>query len=220
MDDDRIGMCLDVLPPTRLAQPVMLIVKGKTYPPGTELRVRFLDGSKEQHRQVMTWAKELEEHANIRLRWVTRGEAHIRITLKPGPAWSLIGSDGLLETDDRKPTMQLGWLAREVVLHEFLHALGGGHEHKSPAAPQDVWNLPYIVQVYADDPNRWPPAYTFEQVIKRYAQSEVSNTRYDQTSILHYPRTRKMVTRDEYVVGMNKDLSPLDRQLLGEWYPR
>ena len=56
-----------------------------------------------------------------------------------GGSWSYIGTDALHIPKESK-TMNLGFIDRSTVMHEFGHALGLIHEHQSPFKGGFGWN--------------------------------------------------------------------------------
>lgn len=89
--------------------------------------------------KVEQYAREWTKYANIGFKFVTEGEADIRVTFKAGKGfYSYIGTDAKFFKD--KETMNLGWFDgktsdkefRRTTIHEFGHALGLNHEHQHP----------------------------------------------------------------------------------------
>ena len=122
-----------ILPPSSIA-----LVALKMWETGTTLKCRFLDGDATQKKKVEAKAPPLEDHANIKLKFVAAGDAEIRISFSADRgSWSAVGNDALVERFFPKfqPTMNYGWLKantddreyERVVVHEFGHALGCIH---------------------------------------------------------------------------------------------
>ena len=57
----------------------------------------------------------------------------------PGGSWSYIGADAATIPKESF-TMNLGFVDRSTVLHEFGHSLGLIHEHQSPFKGGYEWN--------------------------------------------------------------------------------
>lgn len=116
---------------------------------GRILRIRFIDGETHMHEKVVTYAPIWTNYANLHFHFDdSDSDAEIRISFDPQAGnWSYIGTDALTIPPD-KATMNLGDLAhqhpegryRQVVLHEFGHAIGLVHEHQSPNSPIQ-WNI-------------------------------------------------------------------------------
>jgi hypothetical protein len=81
--------------------------------------------------------QEWEKYANIKFDCVKSQDAIIRITFDPHDgSWSFIGRD-ILTAKSHSPTMNLSWVEdsedismidKGIILHEFGHTLGLGHE--------------------------------------------------------------------------------------------
>ena len=102
-----------------------------------------MDGTQTQHRKVIVVIKEWEKHANVTFEQsASPNAALIRIAFDDSDCcWSFVGLD-VKKAVPSQPTMNLAWISkaetnitdteRGVILHEFGHTLGLGHEHQSP----------------------------------------------------------------------------------------
>lgn len=124
----------------------LALMKGRLWTNGRRLKVKFLNGDDFLHNNVMKYAKEWENHANIFFDFIDNGDAEIRISFMKGKgSWSRVGTDALNVTDQNEPTMNFGWFDAttspiefsRTVIHEFGHCLGCIHEHQSPQAKID-----------------------------------------------------------------------------------
>jgi hypothetical protein len=98
-------------------------------------------GTSAQQAKVRHVVKEWENYANIKFEHVDSQDAIIRIAFNNRQAsWSKLGNLALRDAVLGEPTMNLGWIEdnhvisdveRGVILHEFGHALGFGHDYDS-----------------------------------------------------------------------------------------
>jgi hypothetical protein len=210
------------------ASPLELVVEHrKLWQPGRTLRVRFLEGSPKIRRNVQRFAEQWTQYANIRFQFVDSGDAEIRVAFKDDGSWSAVGTDALVTQAFKKDaaTMNFGWLTESstdedyssVVLHEFGHALGCGHEHESPAV--DIkWNKPAVYRDLGGSPNFWDKATVDHNVFGRYSRSETKYTNFDRESIMLYAFPAAW-TLDGQSYHENAKLSALDKKFIAECYP-
>jgi hypothetical protein len=207
----------------------MAVVKSKTWPTGSTLRCRFLDGSAKMQKKVEAIAHEWERHANLRFKFVADGPAEIRISFfADSGSWSAVGRDALNQSyfPLHQPTMNYGWLRDDsaedeysrVVLHEFGHAIGSIHEHQSPKFSR-VWNLAAVKRYFKGPPNFWSDADINHNVLRKYSPQAVSATRFDPKSIMLYYFDRKLFSDGMGPTNSNTKLSPKDIEKIKEMYP-
>lgn len=197
----------------------------KMWEPGQSITVGFdiTGGSIDQIEQVKRYAKEWELFANIKFDFQNNGNGMIRVGFKPNGSWSQIGRDAL-NVSSEKTTMNFGWLgsvnagfARQVILHEFGHALGFIHEHQRVDAIIN-WDKEKVYTYYAQPPNNWSREMTDQQIFQKYASSGTNYSTYDQLSIMQYPVPAEL-TKDGSRIDWNMDLSVTDKQYAGLYYP-
>jgi hypothetical protein len=103
---------------------------------------------------------------------------------------------------------------RRPILHEFGHALGCIHEHQSPASPIQ-WKEPVVIRTYAIA--GWDEPKVRHNVFRQYTKSEVTNSKFDPTSIMIYPIPADF-TQDGYNVPWNTQLSVNDKAFMRKAY--
>ncbi len=214
-----------ILPPGMTARAVAFRPEiGKYWPNGRNLKVRFLGGSEAARSRVRKYAAEWSKVANIRFLFVEKGEADLRVGFTPNMGtWSLIGTDaGAMP--QHKPTMNFAWRnnisesdCRATILHEFGHALGLLHEHQHPKGGIP-WDKVKLYRFYRETQG-WDEDMVDQQVLGRYNAGKTQYTRYDPQSIMHYPISNAL-TLGDFEVGMNKELSPIDRAFIAKVYPK
>lgn len=180
--------------PTQLVS-MGVAAKNKLWDKGTNLKVRFLEGTPALHARVMNAARSwLVDGVRLNLSPAAAGEAaQIRIAFNPkGGSNSYVGTDNLL-IHPSQPTMNLGWATLEtpdkdfssVVIHEFGHALGLLHEHNHPEALIQ-WNKPAVYADLEGPPNKWPRAEIDANVFAKFDLSKVIITDFDKASVMIY----------------------------------
>ncbi|MEM6385494.1 MAG: GDSL-type esterase/lipase family protein [Pseudomonadota bacterium] len=198
------------------------------WPFNASITIRFLEGSDFLKEKVTHFAKlwVADDMAALTFKFVESGDAQIRVSFIQGNgSWSLLGTDCLNETDQTKPTMNFGWLTdtssddeiREVVLHEFGHALGLIHEHQNPEGGI-VWDEQAVLDDLSGAPNFWNEDTIRHNVLNHYDPNALEATDTDPLSIMMYPIPNTWTVGD-FETGMNTDFSPTDRELIRAAYP-
>jgi len=202
--------------------------KDKFWKVGQALRVAFLDGTPAQQNAVKRFAIEWEQFANIKLEFTTdAANSEIRVLFYENwGSWSYVGTDNLF-IDKTNPTMNLGWVTgaaadltedRAVILHEFGHALGLGHEHQSPIGGIK-WNAEQVYKELGGSPNFWDKQTVDNNVLIPYNSNQVIGTQLDPKSIMMYPIPASW-TLDGFSTGFNGILSELDKSFIASVYQK
>jgi hypothetical protein len=206
-------------------QPLAAITD-KMWEPGETLKVGFniQGGSITLIDKVKFYCKEWERIANIKFEFVTNiSTAVIRVGFLPGGSYSWIGREAL-SIPNNVTTMNFGWLiglsdalTRQVVLHEFGHALGFIHEHQSPGVAIP-WDKEKVYAFYAQPPNNWTREYVDQNIFARFATTQTNYSYYDKLSIMQYAISPDLTT-DGSSIAPNMDFSNIDKQYSALIYP-
>lgn len=154
--------------------------------PRKTLTVCFVEKSSQED-EIFELAQTWSQYCGIQFEKVTsRLGSDIRIGFREEEgAWSYVGTDcAKIPLNER--TMNLGFIDRATVLHEFGHALGLIHEHQSPAEGGFEWNKPVVIEDCSGYPNFWDRQTIRTNIFHRYKKSSISGTKYDKKSIMHY----------------------------------
>jgi hypothetical protein len=207
----------------------MAVVASKKWGPGYVLRCRFLDGSAKMKKKVRTISKEWEKCANIKIKFVTKDPAEVRISFYADEgSWSAVGRDALNTTyfPLHQPTMNFGWVRddsdpvedRAVVLHEFGHALGCIHEHQAPTFDRK-WDRAAVMKSFQGAPNFWDEEAIESNVLNKYSPKGIRATRFDPKSIMLYAFDADLFADGKGPTNENTTLSAKDREMIRTMYP-
>ena len=187
---------------------------------GSNLRVRFIDGSASQRSLAREQARWWTEHANLTFEFGTAPDAEIRVAFDPSDgAWSYVGTDCKSIPQDQ-PTMNLGFQDGGTSAHEFGHAIGLGHEHQNPAGGIQ-WNEAAVIRDLSGPPNNWNEDQIRHNVLNKYSIDQIKGTSFDGDSIMLYFFPARW-TLNGQATKANDVLSNLDKAFIAssEAYPR
>lgn len=196
--------------------------KNKLWPVGKSLTWSLLLPQNPEYIGFVARAFDIwSSHANLSFKYVDDWHsADVRIQLDPfGGNWSYVGTD-ILTQHHTAPTMNLGEIEHDfardnlgTVLHEIGHTIGLEHEHQSPF---DVikWIPDAVYKKYP----YWSKEQCDYQVINAKSRDDVTGTRRDKTSIMHYPIDGSL-TVDGVSTPWNTELSHLDKVFIQTLYP-
>ncbi|KAI4185628.1 MAG: hypothetical protein LQ346_005851 [Caloplaca aetnensis] len=206
--------------------PSLAMLMGKFWAPGRQLKISFLSGTDWQKEKVKKYAPLWCRHANLSMNFVDNGQCDVLIDFNPTVgSWSNLGTDSGYFANQRKASMNLGWInqeqkeenIRQVILHEFGHALGAVHEHESPFA-QIPWNKARVYQDLGGPPNNWDKAKVDGNMFSQYGLDKVQATKFDRESIMLYHYPAEWTTNGKGT-PFNTDLSERDKSYIHFVYP-
>lgn len=207
----------------------MSLITSKKWGPGTTVRCRFLDGTPKMQKKVKAHCKEWAKVANVKIQFVTRDPAEVRISFYADDgSWSAVGRDALNRSyfPLHQPTMNFGWVRddsdpvedRAVVLHEFGHALGCVHEHQAPTFDRK-WNEAAVMKYFKGPPNYWDEGAIRSNVLQKYSPRGMQSTEYDPKSIMLYAFDAELFSDGKGPTNENTGLSTTDRSMIKRMYP-
>lgn len=196
----------------------------KRWPQGASLRVKFLNGDRQQQAQAFARFKHVDELCGLAVKQVTGGRSDIRVAFNSRSGhWSYVGTDNL-RISQQQQTMNIDLRGRDnrnewdrVAIHEFLHALGFNHEHQHPrgAIP---WDHEKVYAFYWETQG-WTRREVDQQVLRRATSSRIFGTSEpDRKSIMMYPLPAELLTDPSYQVGWNTKMSDSDIDVLRRVY--
>lgn len=172
------------------------------------------------------FAPEWTQYANIKFKFVDSGDKEIWISFDPSNgSHSYLGTDCLSVIARGEPSMNLGWIddnkdddeLRQVVLHEFGHALGAIHEHESPMA-EIPWNKEAVYKDLGGPPNNWSRQVVDNNMFTLYTLDKTPATDFDGESIMLYYFPPHWTTNGKGT-SFNTKLSNSDKAYIKFCYP-
>lgn len=150
-----------------------------------DLNIYFLQIHR-QEAQIMEWASEWSKYCAVQFHKIDIPiGSDIRVNFNQKGSWSYIGTDAT-KIPLESFTMNLGFVDKTTVLHEFGHALGLIHEHQSPFRGGYEWDKEAVIRALSGPPNYWDRERIENNIFKRYKKRKLRGTKYDTKSIMHY----------------------------------
>ena len=217
------NICFDRILPRDVARPQRTMMMpngrqraialvGKQWINGSNITIRFMDGTQEQKDMVTRIAPEWMEHANLSFEFTDHPRADIRVTFDANDgAWSYVGTDNK-SIPLHAATLNLGWQDQGVILHEFGHMIGLAHEHQNPEGGI-VWNEDAVIADLSGPPNWWDEATIRHNVLNKYSADQVHGTEFDPDSIMLYAFPDSW-TQNMGATHENEELSQIDRDFV------
>jgi hypothetical protein len=187
-----------------------------------DILIKFKGGTDAERMLVKSTVLEsYQPYINLKLLFVDDDllNTDIRIEFDPmAGSWSYLGTEAH-SVPQNKPTMNLGWVDRAVIRHEFGHAIGPWiHEHQNPSSNPIVWDVPNVVNDLCGPPNSWDASTICRNVLDTLDEDTIRGTDYDPDSIMQYPYPASW-TIGGVASPMKKSLSTMDRLWLSFTYP-
>jgi hypothetical protein len=199
------------------------------WPNGSNIRIRFLNGSASQIQKVEQVAKEWLRYANLTYTFSDTPTADARIVFSDNniASWSFRGTEAH-EVPPTCPTMTLVRIAndtiisaydRALILHEVGHLLGLLDEIQNPNA-----NIPWRQEIRAN-----PAPYVYISEVQEcpaplnrpvtYQESLAHYRSFDPKSIMMAPLPKEYLTK-EISYGGAGELSASDKEFVAQLYPK
>lgn len=172
----------------------------------------------------MEYASIWSEHCSIKFESTDIiADAQIRVSFQAPGSWSYIGTYAL-GVPKNEATINFGWLNdqlpekdyKQVVLHEFGHALGLIHEHQSPAAKVD-WDKPRVYWYFWQNYN-WTKDAVDRNIFQEFEKTTIRYSELDKDSIMAYYIPAEFTLNNQQF-PQNYVLSEGDKKYIGELYP-
>jgi len=150
------------------------------------IKVYFMGGTPSQISEMKSVIGDLLSPLSLLVEFVTSPIASdIRIDFKAGyGSWSYLGTDCML-IPKTEQTLNIGWSGRDVMYHEFGHALNLAHEHQNPKGGIQ-WNEAQVISDLKGAPNYWSEEDIRYNVLNKLDTTQVDSTNFDSGSIMLY----------------------------------
>ena len=197
----------------------------KLWKPTEVLTVYFFGGQNSRTQRVLEYASIWSQHCGITFQATDKVEdAKLRVAFQAPSSWSYIGTDAL-GVPRNEATINFGWLDdslpemdyKQVVLHEFGHALGLIHEHQSPTANVQ-WNKPYVYWYFWQH-HGWAKADVDRNLFQEFEKTTIRASSLDKESIMGY-YIPPIFTLNQQEFPQNYILSKMDESYIGKLYPK
>jgi len=177
----------------------------------------FIGGTQTEIVLVKQTCVEWAKHANLKFTFPLAGPYDLRVSFDENDgAWSYVGIDNK-EIPSNEATLNLGWLDKDVIWHEFGHAIGLLHEHQNPETPIK-WNEANVIRDLSGSPNYWNEQTIRYNVLNPYLPANVITTALDKKSIMMYPIPLSW-TLDGFSSPGGEVISDVDKTFIGNIYP-
>jgi hypothetical protein len=188
------------------------------WPNGSDLRVKFLDGTADQKAKFKLAIQSWLAHANLTASYPTARHSQVRVSFAQQGSWSYLGTRAL-EVEENEPTITLGFTSPPPALpanylHEVGHMLGLVHEIKNPDAKLP-WDKKAVYEAFAKQ--GWDRATVDANLFGR--ESYPGSRRFDRSSIMLMDLPPEVFT-DRQGVTLPNELSPGDIAYIAQLYPK
>lgn len=140
-------------------------------------------------------------------------QADIRVSFdKNDGAWSYVGTDNR-SIPIHAATMNLGWVDKGVILHEFGHKIALAHEHQNPEGGIE-WNEEEVIRDLSGPPNYWTEDQIRHNVLRKYSADHVNGTDFDEHSVMLYAFPGSWTHNMPEGTKSNSDLSVTDKDFI------
>jgi serralysin len=209
---------------TKIVHGYDMVGEGQNLWKDKTLLVYFLDDDGKIADEVIKVASEWTPYCGIKIKKTfNRVDSDIRISFRTDGWWSYIGSYAL-QIPKNDATLSLDSLflyghenrIRNVILHEFGHALGLIHEHQHPGM-----SIPWIKSKlfdYYKENYGVDSSWVIKEVIDKYNSATGIYCTPDPLSIMIYAIPPGVTEDDKFVIDWPAYLSKLDKDNIKKIY--